>query len=152
MIDYFENIRKNSVSKAPFNLWPFQLKFDLMCPHLIYRSFIADDDTITTDLFPGRNQPEPISEFRLSPYARARNLTIPKLHEFAHHFGFDGYLSGNKTAAIRQIDKIVAESGIPVEDALDRLASCIYWPEIEDAIADLPAALLANLRRADLID
>ena len=152
MIDYFENIRKNSVSKAPFNLWPFQLKFDLMCPRLIYRSYIANDDTITTEVFPGRDQAENIAEFRLSPYARARNLTIPKLHDFARHLGVDGYLSNNKGAAIRQVEEKVRDSNVSVEEALDSLAMCIYWPDIEEIISDLPAALKTNLRQASLID
>lgn len=35
MIDYYMNIRSASRSKAPFNLWPYQLKFDVMRPYLI---------------------------------------------------------------------------------------------------------------------
>ena len=152
MIDYHENIREKSVSKAPFNLWPFQLKFDLMCPRLIYRSFISNDDTVTTQIFPGRDEPKPISEFTLSPYARARNLTIPKLHAYARNLGIAGHLENRKSAVIRQIEEKVIRSGIPVEEALDALAVCIYWPDIAERISTLPTPLIDHLRRAALID
>ena len=152
MIDYFENIRRKSVSKAPFNLWPFQLKFDLMCPRLIYRSFIASDDTISTEIFPGRNPAEPILEFKLSRYARARSLTIPKLHEFARDVGIAGHVSEKKRTAIQRIDKEFRSSDISAEEAFDILARCIYWPEIRECLSDLPVTLLNHLRRADLID
>lgn len=46
MIDYYKNIRAASSSKASFNLWPFQLKFDLMRPLLIYRSYITKQESV----------------------------------------------------------------------------------------------------------
>ncbi len=152
MIDYFENIRKRSVSKAPFNLWPFQLKFDLMCPCLIYRSFIASDDTVTTHVFPGRDAPERISEFRLSPYVRARILTVPKLREFARSIGIEGYMSNEKPTLIRQVEHGVRNSGLPAENALDSLAVSIYWPDIQEHLNSLPNDLLEHLGRAGLVN
>ena len=152
MIDYFENIRRRSVSKAPFNLWPFQLKFDLMCPRLIYRSFIASDDTVTTQLFPGRDQPKPISRFRLSPYVRARILTVPKLRDFARSIGIDGHLSIKKSLLIRQVEQQVRSSRLPAEDALDSLAVSIYWSDIEEHLDSLPNDLLQHLRRKKMIN
>ena len=152
MIDYYENIRQESVSKAPFNLWPFQLKFDLMCPRLIYRSLISNDDSVTTQIFPGREELQPISKFALSPHARARNLTIPKLHNYARRIGINGYLANSKPAVIRQIEEKVIRSGVPVEEALDTLSVCIYWPDIEEKISSLPALLRDRLSREDLIN
>lgn len=153
MIDYYKNIREKSASKAPFNLWPFQFKFNLMCPRLIYRSLISNEDSITTQIFPGRDEPQPISEFSLSPYSRSRNLTIPKLHAYAvNDFGIAGRLGNNKQDVIRQIEETVIGSGVPVEEALDALARRVYWPEIEVGIDNLPAPLVDHLRSADLID
>src|SRR5690242_1921327 len=55
MVDYYCNIRSNSKSKAPFNLWPYSLKFDLLRADLIYSSIIGEDDSIETRIFPGRD-------------------------------------------------------------------------------------------------
>lgn len=52
MIDYYLNIRSNSVSKAPFNMWPYSLKFLLCKPELIYYSVIKQDNVIETLVFP----------------------------------------------------------------------------------------------------
>ena len=152
MIDYFENIRRKSVSKAPFNLWPFHIKFELMCPRLIYRSFISSDDIVTTQIFPGRDEPRSISAFALSPYSRARNLTIPKLHKYARKIGIEGSLSNRKLTVIRQIEENVIRSGVPAEEALDSLAVCVYWHDIEERIGGLPAALSDQLRQAHLVN
>lgn len=64
MVDYYVNIRAKSRSKAPFNLWPFSLKFQLMRPELMYQARILPDDTVATDIFEGAVgliQPYPIS-------------------------------------------------------------------------------------------
>ena len=152
MIDYCENIRAKSISKAPFNLWPFQLKFNLMCPRLIYRSFISNDGSVTTKIFPGRDEPKPISEFTLSPYKRAQNLTIEKLHNYARNLGIAGDLANKKLAVIRQIEENVIRSSVPVEEALDALAVCVYLPDIEEKLGTLPAPLIDHLKRAGLIN
>lgn len=55
MIDYFFNIRANSASKAPFNLWPHSPKLCMMKPRMIYWSVIKADDTIDTKVFPKRD-------------------------------------------------------------------------------------------------
>jgi len=55
MIDYYLNIRSQSTSKAPFNMWPHMLKFALTEPTLIYRSKITNDGNIITDVFPSKN-------------------------------------------------------------------------------------------------
>lgn len=52
MIDYYLNIRSQSTSKAPFNMWPHMLKFALTEPTLIYRSKITNDGNIITDVHP----------------------------------------------------------------------------------------------------
>ena len=145
MIDYYENIRARSTSKAPFNLWPFQLKFKLMCPRLIYRSFISSDDSVTTTIFPNRDSPVPLPEFSLSPHKQAHILTIPKLHRYARDLGIIGQLENTKAGVILQIEQEVVRSGVPVEDAFDSLAVSIYWPDIKDKRASLPSPLSTYL-------
>jgi hypothetical protein len=76
MVDYYKNIRAKSRSKAPFNLWPYQLKFDIMKPLLIYRSLIYEDDSIETILFPHRDEPKVHPPKPLQKYSRSRNLGI----------------------------------------------------------------------------
>ena len=53
MLDYYKNIWSKSKSHAPFNLWPYSLKFELMAPLLIYRSRIDKKGNIETILFRG---------------------------------------------------------------------------------------------------
>jgi len=154
IIDYFENIRKKSQSKAPFNLWPFQFKFHLMCPRLIYRSFISNNDTVTTTIFPSRAEPDTISEFSLSPYSRATSLTMPKLNAFAKQLGLESDELESKSAVIEKVNETVDRSDISPEGALDILAYCIYWPSIEGKFNNLPDSLKGEvsqiLRRISL--
>ena len=150
MIDYYENIRSRSASKAPFNLWPFQLKFNLMCPRLIYRSFISSEGSITTDIFPNRDAPAPISNFALSPYVRARIMTLPILHRYARDLGIEGPLATTKSSAVRQIDWALSRSDTPVEEALDAFASHVYLSQIEDRMDTLPSPLADHLRQSGL--
>lgn len=151
MIDYFENIRSKSTSKAPFNLWPFQMKFELMCPRLIYRSYIFKDDTIKTEIFPGRDAPVPISVFAPTNYSRARNLTVPKLQDFARRIGMQGDLTNNKRTLLGQVEDFATQNGISAEDALSVLATSVYWPDIEEKIPTLPDTLRGHLSTAGLI-
>lgn len=84
MVDYYVNIRAKSKSKAPFNLWPYSLKFQLMRPHLIYHAVIKANDAITTLIFQhqiGVTEHYPIVPF--SQMNRARlNLSDKKLVAF----------------------------------------------------------------------
>ncbi len=76
MVDYYSNIRAQSRTKAPFNLWPFSLKFDIMRPVLIYQSFIAADGSIRTEIFPERDEPRVHSLKPLPSYSGShKNLT-----------------------------------------------------------------------------
>ena len=87
MVDYYLNIRAKSSSRAPFNLWPFMLKFYLMRPILIYRSLISADDTIQTVRFPGRDAEIDESVLPLDAYAQARNLSSAKIERIARRLG-----------------------------------------------------------------
>ena len=151
MIDYYENILSESRSRAPFNLWLFSMKFELMCPRLIYRSYIFDNDAIETKIFPGRDASVPISVFKPTDYSRARNLTIEKLRRFAETLGINVALSANKRALLEQIEAKASFLDIDAETALDSLARFLYWPDIEHKISNLPTALRGQLNTAALL-
>lgn len=74
MVDYYINIRAKSKSKAPFNLWPFSLKFQLMRPLLIYHAIIKPDDTVTTAVFQGQvGTPE---QYPIVPFPEMKGSSI----------------------------------------------------------------------------
>ncbi len=72
MVDYYCNIRSKSASKAPFNLWPYSLKFELMKPLLIYRSLLMPDDSIRTIFFPGEDEPQLHRLSSIDEHSRAK--------------------------------------------------------------------------------
>ncbi len=151
MIDYYENIRSASKSKAPFNLWPFQMKFDLMHPKLIYRSYINPDDTIRTEIFPGRDAPVQSSDINLTAYSKTRNLTPAKLLTLSHKLNLQGVELGSKSQMIPVIAQKIAGLGIPTREIIDALAFAVYWDAIKDHIDNLPQKLRDQLIRSGLI-
>ena len=81
MSDYYLNIRANSNSKAPFNMWPYKPKFYLTCPKLIYRSIIKSDNTIETLVFPNTGTEE-ITEFDFSQVLSSKILEQQNTQKF----------------------------------------------------------------------
>ena len=77
MVDYYFNIKARSASGAPFNLWPFQLKFQLMEPVLIYYARVDSDNQIETLIFPGERGSSVLYEIEpLAKFSRSSNLTL----------------------------------------------------------------------------
>jgi len=141
MIDYYKNIRSQSTSKAPFNLWPYQLKFDLMRPYLIYRSFITPDDRVQTEIFPNRD-PERLHNLRpLTEYSRSQNLTRDKIIQFADSMGASVPASDSKSKLLGEIQAYIDSSGIPPEIIIDKLAEALYLPDIRRHLDGLPKAV-----------
>jgi len=138
MIDYYMNIRAGSVSKAPFNLWPYSLKFELMKPTLIYRSLIAADDTITTVVFPGRDQEVPSGPPVLSNFVRSTNLTVAKAQATADRLGLQLAATANKLALFKSFDDTVAARGIAAGQVADALANELYRDEVTAHLDSLP--------------
>lgn len=87
MVDYYGNIRSRSTSKAPFNLWPFSLKFQLMRPTLIYHSTIDSDNHIETLTFPGqRGEPIMTGLDPLTSFKRSTGFTLDMAIAVARRF------------------------------------------------------------------
>lgn len=151
MIDYYENIRAASQSKAPFNLWPFQLKFDLMYPVLIYRSYITSDDSISTELFPSRDAPQPPTSIDLTQYTRSRNLNPQKVRDFGQRLGYDNLVGTKVSPLLHELNDRIIRDNLNTQCVIDTLATALYWPDIESKVSELPETLRDHLRESSLI-
>lgn len=141
MIDYYKNIRAASSSKAPFNLWPFQLKFDLMRPALIYRSYITKDGRIQTEIFPGRD-PERLHVLQPLPtYTQSQNLTQEKILSFARSINADIRPVDSKRKLLEQVQQFLDRSNLVPEAVADKLAEAPYLPETQQHLQELPKRL-----------
>lgn len=141
MIDYYKNIRANSRSKAPFNLWPFSLKMDIMKPLLIYRSFVMPDGAIRTEVFPGRDEPHLHRIHPLPEYAQSRNLTPEKCVELGNYLGVTVNPSDTKRVMLTDIQREVDHQGIGASELADSLAKALYLPHIEEHYPGLPTEI-----------
>ncbi len=83
LIDYYFNIRAKSKSKAPFNLWPGSPKLCMMKPSEIYWAVIGADDTIDTQIFPGRDSPRLFVFGDLASYSRSDTMSEAAIDAFA---------------------------------------------------------------------
>ncbi len=145
VIDYRLNIQAKSASKAPFNLWPYQLKFDLMRPLLIYRSLIRKDDRVETLVFPGRDKPEHNGLKPLPTYTRSTNLTTEKTRLFAEILGVRHGRSDTKNDLLRRIQDLIDRETFDLNFVIDALAYALYMPDIKLRLPKLPSDLLSKL-------
>ena len=151
MIDYYENIRSKSQSKAPFNLWPFQLKFELMKPELIYRSYITSDDEITTEIFPG-DTPSIRDAIDLVSLSKSKNLDLTKIATFTEKLGYIGFTPrGKKKNTLSLVQSMIDRDEMDQDIVCDKLAESLYWADIVDRIEFLPTHLKETLGNANLI-
>jgi hypothetical protein len=145
MIDYYKNIRAASASKAPFNLWPYSLKFALMQPLLIYHSVIRSDNIIETKRFPGRDSPlqYPIL---LSKFARSE-LPVEVIHEVARKFGMNPFgPSMSKASMLALLDSHVQSQQVSISVLAPMVATLLYGPKVANHISQLPDTLLGYVK------
>ena len=147
MVDYRYNIQSKSVSRAAFNLWPFQLKFALMRPTLMYRSTISTvDDSIETLVFPGRDEPQLFTLGPLQSYSRSQNLTSEKIKNLAELMEIPEPLpDSGKRALLQHVQEHISQEGIDPEIVADSMAKAIYLKDIEGLIAELPQPLQGRI-------
>jgi hypothetical protein len=129
------------------------MKFDLMCPALIYRSYISRDDSIFTELFPGRDAPVLPPVTNLTAYSRSRNLTVPKLADFASRLGYHDARAAPASvpAFLNRLQAHIERDARAPSEVLPALATALYWPDISSKIAALPDQLQSDLRSANLV-
>lgn len=147
IIDYYKNIRAASSSKAPFNLWPFQLKFDLMRPVLIYEAYIDRQDQIHTEIFPGRDAEQIRTLQPLTMYAQSQNLTQEKILVFAQALNANLASSESKRKLLEQLQIFLEHNPLPPQFVTDQLAKALYLPEVRKHLKDLPRALRERAER-----
>lgn len=143
MIDYYLNIRANSQSQAPFNLWPHSLKFDLMAPELIYRAYVTKDDTITTQVWPDTAILEPLRP--LTEYSRSLNLTLENIFQFSEYIGAEVEVVMNKRMMLEKLQKYIEINQLDPRLVINQLAKALYFPRIREYIPNLPAHLVGKL-------
>lgn len=141
IIDYYKNIKAASKSGAPFNLWPFQLKFELMRPLLIYQSFILPDDTIQTRLFPGRDAGEHHPLSPLSTFSRSKNLSLANVQEFAERLSLQLPNSVNKAALLKAAQTQITDRNLDSDTVVDALARTFYREKVAPHLDQLPTAM-----------
>lgn len=151
MIDYYKNIKAASKSGAPFNLWPFQLKFELMRPLLIYQSFILADNTIRTDIFPGIQEPQQHPLSPLPSFSRSQNLTAEKIKEFASILGLTLPNTMNKSQLLKVAQDTIDKQNISHDLVVDALAKTLYRAEVASHLLTLPEVLKERLKEAKLL-
>ncbi len=148
MIDYWYNIRSKATSKAPFNLWPFSLKFDLMRPLLIYRSLITLDG-VQTLIFPGRDASvqHPLQSFE--SYSQT-NLTTDGLAQLILKLEFATPAGTSRRALLKKLDVHIAEQNISSDKLIDALTHALYDDALRPLWAGLPAPLKSRLASVNL--
>jgi len=143
MIDYKINIQSNSVSSAPFNLWPYSPKFYLMKPNLIYRSLIGVD-SIQTEIFPkerGNTIKERVPDVR--ELLRKKTLTLDAMIGAIKELG--GTI--NKNCDKRDAAELLQSLRVGVKDDYfaDLLASFVYSPLLKGKTRNLPKTLIGKI-------
>ena len=137
ILDYYQNILSNSPSRAPFNLWPYMLKFHLMQPKLIYRSIISESEVTTTifeDYLGGNVE-------TLYPFVRFHKATIltkailkDVIQKLCHKYNLyvevniDSY---NKKELCEIIDEITLNYIVPNNTLCDILSESLYLENID---------------------
>lgn len=140
MVDYYANIAPSST--APFNLWPFQLKFEIMKPTLIYHARIAADDTISTMIFPNvRGTPTPLGPRLLTDYARGRNLDEPAVRAVATTLDVDITRARDKRAMLTALEYHRRRATVADGVLADAIAEALYAGRIMDHRHWLPASI-----------
>lgn len=107
MIDYYLNIRSQSTSKAPFNMWPHMLKFALTEPTLIYRSKITNDGNIITDVFPSKNNTYSDVLLPLSSYSGSTTISVANIKNVIKKYSPSARVNGlNKEKLLQLLEDI----------------------------------------------
>lgn len=145
MIDYYINIRENSKSKAPFDMWPYSFKFALTQPTLIYRAVIKEDGSITTNIFPTLHN-SIIEELKpLEEYSRAKTITIDVAKEVLKKNAPNlGTIPKTKKKILEMIEIERQKSNISNQSLCDIFSDAVYLPLILPKKALLPTSLTGN--------
>lgn len=145
MMDYYLNERPKAESKAPCDVWPYQIKFALTQPELIYRSVITGEGEIETQIFPEKGNWY-VDELRpLTEYSQARTLTKDVLEELAGEFLPETKVNMlKKKEILGLLEGVREEADISNARLCDAFADAIYLPRLRPVKMQLPKELSRN--------
>lgn len=150
MIDYYLNIRSQSKSKAPFNMWPHMLKFALTEPKLIYRSKITSDGEIITDVFPSKNNTYFDVLLPLDAYSGAITISVKNIKNIIKKYRSSARVSGlNKKELLTLLENIRTTDNITNTDLCNKFVDEIYLPKIISKKTDIPLSLRTHFTDLD---
>lgn len=138
MMDYHVNSAKN----APFNMWPYMIKFALTNPKLIYRSYISPSGDIQTDVFPTKlngyyDEIEPLTE-----YYSSKTITVDIIKRVIKRIDQSEKVSGlSKMKLLEKLETLRRTKDIENLQLCDYLAEEIYLPLIRNKKNKIPKTI-----------
>lgn len=139
MIDYYINIRSKSASKAPFNMWPHDLKFLLCEPKLIYRSKITPAGNINTLIFPTENGGEITKLKAPVEYCSSKTLTAKCIKSIIKKYiPYAKISQKNKRDLLLLWEEYITANEISNSELCSIYCDAIYLPEIKPKKAVIP--------------
>ena len=149
MLDYYFNIREKSSSKAPFNMWPHQLKFYLTRPRKIYSSIIKEDNTIQTNIFlPDTKNADRV---KFSTFAKANTFNLNNLNDIVQKFSIPIIGKMKKDNILASIDKWLEQNDDKYELFVDEMAKSIYLPLIKKYKHEIPKEYFYIIKEEELV-
>ena len=142
MFDYYLNIRSKSDSKAPFNMWPYQIKFQLCCPKLIFRCRI-DGDEVSILHFPNETKEELVID-ELCSYSSTKTITKEAVREAIKRFSGELLTIQDKKKLLNRLQMIREELNISNEELCDVLSEVIYVPLLSPVLDKIPLRYRKN--------
>lgn len=134
MLDYYYNIRANSESKAPFNMWPHMLKFHLTKPVKIYEAIIFENDKIETRILD--NSLEKEDELCNLEHYSATNIHVEVLKEVYKILDISLPSKKNKKELLKCLQE--KRSNIKNSNLADVISYAMYYKRIEPHIKKMP--------------
>ena len=144
MVDYYLNIRANSPSKAPFNMWPHEFKFSLTKPKLIYKAVIKNNGKINTFIFPSFNNGYIDTLKPLHEYSRATTISLEAVTRVIGRLTGHSFHGANKRAALEYLEQFRKQHAVPNETLCDLFAEEIYLPLIDPVKNLIPDKIKCN--------
>ncbi len=141
MTDYYLNIRAHSKSKAPFNMWPHEFKFLLTKPTLIYRSIIHSNGTISTLIFPTKNNARKELLKPLTQYSRATTITEKAARGVLNVFSLDNSSCAGKADCLQLLEQARTDLPLSNDTLCDAFCDTIYLPHILSHKDSIPISI-----------
>jgi hypothetical protein len=147
MADYYLNIKSKSKSGAPFNMWPYMIKFYMTKPSLLYRSRVTEDDSIETLFYDPENSK--IDCVDLANFSNATTISHSQVLELSIRLGMSESAQKGKKAQLTSIDSFIKVNNISFEIVMDLLSTIVYEPLLKDHHELLPEKFKAIIKKEE---